>query len=171
MGCPEPYDAMFKNYEGTEYIVFDLIRFSKYVEQGYPIKYLITQLITHEFTHQCINLDYPYPNDMTYQEELSYVIFNEGIAHLLAYKNPVDGIDWESEEYSTYYANAKSKFMKALQENDRKKQLELLEQADSGPYWDKFGAIMGKIYFGLNLKSLPFIYRNGYKDIINRILS
>ena len=171
VGCPNPYDAMFRKYEGTEYIVFDLIRFSQYVEQGYPLEDLITQFITHEFTHQCIHQAYPYSIDMTYQEKLSYIIFNEGIAHLLAFKSSIDPIDWKSEPYNLHYENAKMKLTKALQETDRDHQLNLLNQADSGPYWDKFGAIVGKIYFGLNLEYLETLYQKGYKTIIVNILN
>lgn len=171
VGCPNPYDAMFKQYEGSEYIVFDLIRLSQYVKQGDTLENLIIQFITHEFTHQCIHRTYPYLINMSYLEKLSYIIFNEGIAHLLAFKNSIDFINWKNEPYSLYYENAKMKLIKALQETDKDYQLNLLNQADAGPYWDKFGAIVGKIYFGLNLECIETLYQNGYKTIIDDILN
>lgn len=169
VGCPEPYDAMFKEYEGTEYIVFDLIRLASYVEQGYSVEDLVTQLIIHEFTHQCINQIYPCSKEMTYEEKLNYIVFNEGMAHFLAFKSSIH-IDWESELYRIHYENVKSLLMKALQATSKDKQLEWLERADTGSYWNKFGAIAGKIYFGLHKDELFNIYKKGYKDICYRIL-
>lgn len=170
VGCPEPYDAIFLEHHDKQYIVFDLIRFSTYIEHGYDVQKLVKGLVTHEFIHFCIAKDYPMPNPITYEEQLSYIIFNEGFAHLLAFNECIEEVDWHSLEYNQYYINAKNTLMMALKEEDPKKQSILLEQADSGAYWDKFGAITGKLYLSKHLIDLGAIYQKGYKDMLNAIL-
>ena len=61
VGCPEPYDAMAMEYNGKQYIIFDLIRFSDYKDSGYDIELLVKQLITHETSHLCLHKKYPVP--------------------------------------------------------------------------------------------------------------
>ncbi|WP_455717303.1 hypothetical protein [Anaerosporobacter sp.] len=67
VGCPAPYDAMVREHDGREYIIFDLIRFLSYGKTGDDLLPMIIRLITHEITHICIHVDYPVATD-TYEK-------------------------------------------------------------------------------------------------------
>lgn len=170
VGCPSPYDAMFLTYKNKAYIVFDLIRLGEYLLEGYEIKDIVNQMITHEFAHQCINQNYKEPIGESYTQKLAYIVFNEGIAHLLAYRQNIEQIDWQDEVYIKHYESAISQLQEALLEKEEEEQTNYLIKADTGTYWSKFGAIAGKIYFANNMEKLTSLYHAGYERVLGNIV-
>lgn len=68
VGCLNPYDAMVREYDGNQYIIFDLIHLCNYKIQGYNIELVIKQLITHETSHLCLRKKYPVPSSNCFLE-------------------------------------------------------------------------------------------------------
>lgn len=159
VGCPSPYDAMVREYDGREYIIFDLVRFLEYEKEGEDILSVIRGMITHEITHICVHADYPILNK-TYIDKLSYITFDEGFAHLLAFKDNIYSYDF-SQMIALHYLESINKLKEALLEKDIIKQKEYLEYANCGGYWSKFAAISGKLYLASNLENLYEIYKAG----------
>lgn len=171
VGCPEVYDAMFMEHDNEEYIVFDLINISKYIEHGYNIDKIMKDLLTHELVHKCINERYQLSKELSYIEKLNYITFNEGIAHLLSYKDNIETYDFSLEFYTDKYNNAKEKLKEAFEEKDCEDQVRLLQEADvSEDYWSKYAAISGKIFLGRNIKDISNLYNDGWNNIIGKII-
>lgn len=166
VGCPSPYDAMVRKHDGKEYIIFDLIRFCDYKMQGYDIELLIRQLITHETSHLCLHKQYPLPSSDDYLEQLKYITFDEGFAHLLAFKDNIEKLDF-SAIINKYYNNSFIKLKEAMKERNLQKQKILLEQSNSGSYWDKFASISGKLFLANHLDEIQKIYINGIDNFIS----
>ena len=171
VGCPEMYDAMFIEYDNDDYIVFDLINLSKYIKHGYSINKIVTNLLTHEFVHRCINEKFPNDNERTFTEKLNYITFDEGFAHLLAYKENIKEYDFSTDFYKKKYEKAKLKLKEAIEEQDVEKKEILLQDANVGAYWDKYAAIAGKLYLAQHIDELDYIYNEGWHDIISDIMS
>ncbi len=169
VGCPDPYDAFVRKNKEKEYIIFDLLRFNVYRKLGYDIELAIRQMITHEFVHICLHNAYPQPTDATYVEALEYILFDEGFAHLLAFKEDVLGFDF-SEYIETKMYTVQSRFKQALLETDVHKQKMFLEEANAGSYWDKFAAISGKLYLAKNKDRLNELYGLGVKQLTAHIM-
>ena len=157
VGCPDPYDAMTLSHEGKEYMVYDLIRFLSY--QADPVS-LIRTLLTHEFAHICIHADYKREENFTYKEQLSYIAFDEGLAHLLAFKEQVETYHFE-EAMKEHFPKVSQMMTEALLETELEKQKEYLQKADCGAYWSKFAAIYGKLRMATQLEELKEIYDRG----------
>ena len=166
VGCPKPYDAMVIENGGKEYVIFDLIRFCDYSLQGYDIEMLIRQLITHETAHLCLHRKYPVPISDNFLEQLKYTTFDEGFAHLLAFKDNIRQFDF-STIIKEHYNQAIIKLHEAMKEDDCEKQKVLLEQSNSGPYWDKFAAISGKLFLASHLEDIQKIYNDGIDNFIS----
>lgn len=166
VGCPNPYDAMVREHNGKEYIIFDLIRFGNYEMQGCDIEQLIRQLITHETSHLCLHKKYPVPTADSYLEQLKYITFDEGFAHLLAYQDNVKDSD-HSAIINEHYEDAYGKLQEAMKQTDPQRQKELLEQSNSGSYWSKFASISGKLFLLAHIDGLHEIYDNGVDRFIS----
>jgi len=170
VGCPNPYDAMVRTYNNRQYVVFDLIRLTEYFKSGYKLDKLINQLLTHEFAHKCLAEDYKFNENLTYNEELNYITFDEGFAHLLAYKDNIESYNFFTSDYMDKYKSAKKMLEKAVNEKDLDKQKEFLYKANAGDYWEKFASISGKLYLGSNIEPILNIYKKGWQNIIYDIL-
>lgn len=166
VGCPNPYDAMVREYEGKQYIIFDLIRLSDYKDMGYDIDFIIKQLITHETSHLCLHKKYLVPTSSSFVEQLKYITFDEAFAHLLAFKDDVKKFDF-SEIINEHYYNVFLKLKEAIAENDIQKQNDLLIQSNSGRYWSKFAAISGKLFLASNIEEVQRLYNNGIDNFIS----
>ena len=165
VGCPDPYDAMVMEYGGRQYVIFDLIRLNNYVRLGYNIDSMINQLLTHEISHLCLREKYPVPNSTDYFENLKYIVFDEAFAHILSFNEDIRGYDF-TNIIKEHYSKSLSKLRSALNETDYDKQNELLIQANSGVYWDKFGAISGKLFLARNIEEIVNIYSKGIDNLI-----
>ena len=159
VGCPSPYDAMVREHNGREYVIFDLIRFMSYEKEGDDIVSLIIGMITHEISHTCIHADYPVI-DKIYEDKLTYIIFDEGFAHLLAFTDKINSYNFRPM-IEAHYQNSVRKLQRALSETNILKQKEYLEESNCGAYWDKFAAISGKLYLASNIGNLCDIYKDG----------
>lgn len=167
VGCPSPYDAMVREHNGREFIIFDLIRFMSYEKDGDDILSLITGMITHEIAHVCIHANYPVI-DNTYKDKLSYITFDEGFAHLLAFTNKINSYNF-IPMIEAHYENSVRKLQMALSETNTFRQKEYLEESNCGAYWNKFAAISGKLYLATNMDRLHDIYKDGPSNMISNI--
>lgn len=166
VGCPKPYDAMVREYDGKEYIIFDLIRFCDYSEQGYDIEMLVRQLLTHETAHFCLHKRYPIPTSNDFLEQLKYITFDESFSHLLSFKDNIRGFVF-STLIKEHYSQSKTKLQEAMKVVDLQKQETLLVQSNSGPYWDKFASISGKLFLASHLDDIEKIYNGGIDNFIS----
>lgn len=168
VGCPSPYDAMVREHDGREYVIFDLIRFMSYEKEGEDILSLIIGMITHEISHICIHADYPVI-DKIYKDKLSYITFNEGFAHILSFTDNINSYNF-SPMIQAHYQNSARKLQMALSETNVLRQEEYLEESNCGAYWNKFAAISGKLYLASNIDNLYRIYKDGPSAMILNIL-
>lgn len=169
VGCPSPYDAMVRVNEGKEYIIFDLIRFYDYNAKECDFDMLVRKLITHEASHLCLHMKYPVPTSENFIEQLKYIVFDESFAHLLSFKDNIRDIDWDTI-IKEYYNKSLTKLKEAMQEKDYHKQVVLLEQSNSGSYWDKFASISGKLFLANHLEIIEDIYNGGINNFITLML-
>lgn len=171
VGCPNPYDAMVREYNEEEYVILDLIRLGEYVKNGYNLENIMKQSLTHEFAHKCIGEKYRISDNLSYIEKLSYITFDEGFAHLLSYKENIENHDFNSEIYIEKFNKSKKVLAQSINEKEIIEQERLSLSANSGVYWDKFAAICGKLYLAKHINSLLEIYEKGWNDIIADILN
>lgn len=160
VGCPKPYDAMTREHDGIKYLIFDLVRFLEYKENGADICGVIHSMITHEFIHYCIHNDYSMSSEKSYVEKMANLVFDEGFAHLLSYNENIAKIDF-SLLIEEHYKTALEELERALEETDVKRQQSCLERADCGNFWEKYGAICGMLYLASKQKQLAEIYQAG----------
>lgn len=168
VGCPAPYDAMVREHDGKEYMIFDLIRLLDYQRAGEGAAALVRQMITHEASHVCLHADYP-PHPASYREKLGYIAFDEGFAHVLAFSDGIDACDF-GPMIREHYQNSVEQLRAALLETDPRRQERLLEASNCGPYWDKFAAISGKLYILSHLNRIYEIYQSGPSELLSNIL-
>ena len=160
VGCPAPYDAMTRDYNGETYIIFDLIRLLAYDEN---IDSAIITLITHELVHLCIKNDYDLNSD-DYETTLKNTVFDEGFAHLLSFGFDIREYDF-SKLVAIHYKPSLSKYQNALSEQHLATREIYLQEADSGDFYNKFAAISGMLYLAQNIKDLNNIYQNGVEAL------
>ena len=102
--------------------------------------------------------------------KVDYLVFDEGFAHFLADNSDIDPL-----EYSHYYCESIHQLSEALKEKAVARQNELLIAMNTNRnYWDKFGAISGKLFLKFSAKSdhtLQGIYAKGYRGFARRILA
>ncbi|MDO5410330.1 MAG: hypothetical protein Q4F21_07735 [Lachnospiraceae bacterium] len=168
VGCPSPFDAMVRQYNGREYMVFDLVRFLDYEQQGKDILSVIIGMITHETAHICIHADHSI-DTCGYQQQLSYITFDEGFAHLLAFTDQISKYDF-CKIIEMHYEGSLQKLKAALSEEDFDQQKKYLQQSNCGAYWDKFAAISGKLYLASHMDHLCEIYKAGPSAMIHNML-
>lgn len=159
VGCPAPYDAMVRNHQGTKYIIFDLTQLLQYQKDGMDISKILKGLITHEMIHVCIRKDYSCEHE-AYEDKLRFIAFDEGFAHLLSLRDEISRYDF-SEMLNKHYDTSKKKYNSALLETDKSIQEKNIVESNTGDYWNKFAAIVGKLYLAQNMDRLVEIYRSG----------
>lgn len=158
-GFPSPYDAVAEVApDGRVHIIFDVIQFTDYNLTEEQSKAAVRNLLTHEFVHVLMEKRFPGITHSFYSSEYTKVmdalIFNEGIAHLLSYKSrELDETDWEEQELQDIYIQSKRRLESALSEENMILQKKRLEEAVTGPYFEKFGAMCGMLYFAEKWKS------------------
>lgn len=168
VGCPKPYDAMIREYNEKDYIILDLVRLLDYHEDIFKV---IKKFFTHELIHVCIKADYPFDikNESNYKKILEYLVFDEGFAHLLSFKENICEFDF-NELIKTHYNKSVKRLKIALTEEELTKQIDYLNKANSGSYWNKFAAIVGKLYLANNLNDLSSIYKAGPRKMLENII-
>jgi hypothetical protein len=166
--APTMYDAMVREYKGVQYIVFNIMSFVEYKAHNHSIDSLIMDFLTHELIHVLIGVDYPF-DATTFTEKLDYIAFNEGFAHLLSYKeNIMEYIP--DKEYTLRYEKSLATLKDAISETSYDRQAELILQANSGKFWDKFAAIASMLYLMENRSQLKKIYQSGWRGYTQKII-
>lgn len=160
VGCPNPYDAMVREYEGEEYIIFDLVRLQNYSNNDYDVMDIVRKMVTHESVHSFLHSRYPLPKTNDYFELLKFITFDEGFAHLISYCDNVLEYDF-IEIIEKYYLQSLAKLKQAFSESDLVKQKELLLDSNCGSFWDKFAAISGMLFLVKNKVKIVELYENG----------
>lgn len=179
-GLPEPNDAsVIKSPAGNNVIILDLGCWTKYLGRT-DIKELIQNLFTHECCHICIQaynpiIDSDY-EDGSYLTKLNSLVFNEGLAHLLSFCKNIDSYDWNNSKISEVKSKSLLIIKEAVEETEMEKQNSYLYDAVFGNYYDKFGCMIGMLYFSdvyqkLGSQGLLTEYTNGHKNIISKILN
>lgn len=180
VGSPKPYDAMVRqDLKGSNCIIIDLIRISSYSEDINKLYEIIQNIITHEISHILIHNVYSYPNiSVSLYDSLKYIVFDEGIAHFLSFKNDVLSVDWYNNEMNEKRKISYNALLNALRNTDSFDKNKILEKSNTGPYWDKFAAISGLFaiidYYNSNGKSLDIfkhIFEKGPDILIDFIIS
>jgi hypothetical protein len=169
VGAPNPYDAMVRSEpDGKTAIIFDLYRMSTYHTD--ELEDLLIKMITHELAHVFIKQNYSYPkkNHENFMEILKLIMFDEGLAHLLSFRENVLNINWESNEYLKRKEKAYYRLRQVIQTFREHNQKELLIEATTGVYWEKYGAMSGMFSIvdylkknDMDLKSLDILYSKG----------
>lgn len=152
VGLPKGYDALaLQDEDGGPHIIYDMGNWLAY--QEHVISDVINNLLTHELSHICIQRSFPgimttYLSG-TYLEGLDAITFNEGFAHLLAFENKdISLVDWDHKKFNSVYSDASEKMQAALLEQNPSKQKKYIQMSMAGSYYEKFGAMVGMLYFG-----------------------
>lgn len=178
VGCPNPYDAMDRVCpEGEEVIIFDINRMLNYVDKLEDLIAIIKNLLTHEYAHTCVHNDYQIIDaSASFHDKLQYICFDEGFAHFLSFNESIRSINWLDNNMLEKKNNAFEQLKSALCSNENYE--ELLEEANAGTFWSKYGAISG--LFGIADKftesnnsndSLLEIYKRGPEEFLLDIFS
>lgn len=165
VGLPDPYDAMTLAHDGKEYMIFDLIRFGRRALEEENSSH---GLLTHELIHMCLHEKYPVPSGLSYLSNLDYITFDEGFAHSLPFPSDFKTFHFDDDLNQKYRA-ALFHLRAARAETDAAAQQRLLIRADTGKYWDKFGAISGKLYLLKHKDRLIDLYQAGWRGFSAKI--
>ena len=181
VGFPAPYDAVAETApDGKVHIVLDVVQFAAYDLTEEQSEAAIRNLLTHELVHVLMEKRFPGLADgfgsLEYTRIMDALVFNEGIAHLLSYKSrELDEIDWTDSKLQDIYVRSKQQLKAALSESNKDLQTKRLEEAVTGPYFEKYGAMSGMLYFAEKWKSngifgLEQELETGVDHFTNRIL-
>ncbi|MET1249982.1 hypothetical protein ABWW58_14475 [Sporolactobacillus sp. STCC-11] len=121
-------------------------------------------MMTHECAHLLLHQDYPTTYAKTSIEKLSYMLFDEGLAHTLATTRQLS-----NPELLDRKEDALHSYRQALHEQDPDRQHSLLINACSGPYWNKFACVAGMflwadLYSHSGLNGVIAAYKEGWQD-------
>ncbi|MFC2079395.1 hypothetical protein ACFLSZ_05405 [Candidatus Bipolaricaulota bacterium] len=169
VGAPEPYDAFVRFHDGKNAAIFDLYRFSTYSQNPADLVSIVRNLITHEFSHIRIHENHlEPPHDAPIEQVLRHILFNEGIAHFLAYDRDVSSVDWDTEDLLEKKRKAYSSLRHEFSTCSASNREDVLIRATSGKFWDKFAAVSGLfavadyyVQHQKNLESLTQLYLQG----------
>ncbi|OFZ56006.1 MAG: hypothetical protein A2428_08640 [Bdellovibrionales bacterium RIFOXYC1_FULL_54_43] len=139
-GIPSPYDAWCSLLDGTHTIFVNLSLWdvSRIQSKGRPV-------ILHEITHFLLRqLNRPEPK--TPEQQLQDIVFDEGIAHYVGYPGNRLSLGHDRISERQKAEQELSRALRALSTRSKLSQAEkaaLLRRANTGPYWEKYGAIAG----------------------------
>ncbi len=168
VGFPDPYEAMMlESPDGESVMVFDLIQFG---EESLEEDYSCHRVLTHELIHMCLHRDYPQPKNPTYRADMDYLVFDEGFAHALTYPADIGSFQFDAA-LEDRFRTARETLRSALAETDPDRQRELRTAADTGRYWNKFGAIAGKLFLLKHVGDIGAIYRSGWNGFARRVVA
>lgn len=180
VGSPDPYDAMVReDPESNNCIILDLIRVSSYSEDICKLSEIVSSFVTHEISHILTNNIYHYQaaEDSLF-DNLKHIVFDEGIAHFLSFKENILSIDWYSDEMNIRRKNSYRTLYNALKNDSDVNKNQLLEKSNSGLFWEKFGAISGLFgiidyYYlkGKDIKIFKYLFEKGPDLLIDFILN
>ncbi|MDO4753558.1 MAG: hypothetical protein Q4A41_01015 [Bacillota bacterium] len=164
---------MVREYEGKEYIIFDLVRFLDVKSQGHDPLRFAHSMMTHELSHICIHEAVPYLNPdaleiSPYRYDLSYLVFDEGFAHFLSLDEDAAQYDFRAMLDKNHKESLRL-LREAYRETDPVKQRKYLEEANSGSF--QFGSLCGLLYLAVCREKLAEIFREGPLHMMEGILN
>lgn len=164
IGSPEPYDAFVRSDdEGNKVMIFDVERLRGYYDF---IEKAVKILVNHELSHIKANKIYNFYNEgISNKEKLKQLLFDEGFAHYLTYSHLNDLND--QEKYLQYRSNSYEKLYDVIKSEITQ---EVLDEGNSGPFWDKYISISG--YFTIfdyiaDGGSAKYLFNKGYEYFWN----
>ena len=142
VGSPKPYDGVVReDQSGMRCIILDLVRLCTYADHLEELDFIAADFLTHELSHVLMSQKYPYSKHLPKVEVLKQLVFDEGIAHFLSYKEDVLSIDWHTDQMNNRRESVYQKLRYYLtQEYLKPKDF---SQANTGPFWDKYASIAG----------------------------
>jgi len=163
VGLRQPYDAIVRSHNGKEFVIFDLINIGNNADTS-----TINGLLLHEILHICLHEKYAYEDNVSFLDKMDYLVFDEGFAHALSYFEYFPDFKYDSLAEERYLKSLEL-LERALVETNGEKQEEYMMMANTGNYWEKFGAISGKMYLLKNMDKIVEIYNDGPKNFCKRI--
>lgn len=179
VGFPAPYDVVTEaDKAGKIHVMMDIFQLSQYNIPDHTITDILRNIITHEIVHLLIAKRHPniLKESQNYNERLDKIVFNEGFAHLLSYNScELEETDWNSNDLQELYRTSKTKLSLASAEKITEKQEIFLQQADTGTYKEKFGAMSAMLYLAhvwcrQGVAGLNYEMNIGFTNITKRIL-
>lgn len=142
-GSPKPYDGFVReDQSGMRCIILDLVRLCTYADRLEELDYIATDFLTHELAHVLISEKYPYYKHSPKVDVLKQLVFDEGIAHFLSYKEDVLSLDWHTEQMNNRRESVYQKLRYYLTQKNSLTQ-EAFLKANTGSFWDKYASISG----------------------------
>ena len=141
-GSPKPYDGVVReDQSGMRCIILDLVRLCTYADYLEELDFIAADFLTHELSHVLMSQKYPYSKHQLEVEVLKQLVFDEGIAHFLSYKEDVLSIDWHTDQMNNRRESVYQKLHYYLQQEYLTPKA--FSQANTGPFWDKYASISG----------------------------
>ena len=162
-GVPSPYDAWTASHNGIHTIFFNLDEWPEGQLQKSG-----SAVLNHEVTHILLKPLLRRPKASNFIEQLDYIVINEGVAHFVGYPKDRNSLlsnrKSECEKAELELKSAKQK----LEDSriDRSVKAELLKRSNTGPFWEKYGAMSGmcraaKIYSTQGVAALTNSIKSG----------
>ena len=141
-GSPKPYDGVVReDQSGMRCIILDLVRLCTYADYLEELDFIAADFLTHELSHVLMSQKYPYSKHQLEVEVLKQLVFDEGIAHFLSYKEDVLSIDWHTDQMNNRRESVYQKLHYYLKQEYLTPKA--FSQANTGPFWDKYASISG----------------------------
>ncbi|MBS1968899.1 MAG: hypothetical protein JSU04_01250 [Bdellovibrionales bacterium] len=140
-GVPAPYDAWTAILGEKPVMLFNLSEWSKEEISRYGLPILL-----HEVSHGLLAAPLKTHEELeSYPEALEKIVIDEGIAHFIGFPGVrADLLEKHLDKWAASEAllkKAEQKLAASYVDEDEKE--ELLFKANTGVYWEKFGAISG----------------------------
>lgn len=143
-GIAAPYDAWTVSIDNQPILFFNLSEWTveELFSQGQAV-------IIHEVTHALLAPFLKNFEIKNHLDQLDRTIFDEGLAHFLGFPGDRFSLLERYQEKWTHSEIALQNAIESLRSIDVSKDEkdELLKKSNTGPYWDKYGAICGMFRF------------------------
>lgn len=141
-GAPKPYDGVVReDQSGMRCIILDLVRLCTYADTLEELDFIAADFLTHELSHVLMSQKYPYKRHQASVEVLKQLVFDEGIAHFLSYKENVLSFNWHTEKMNMRRETVYQKLRYYLTQGTLT--YEDFVKANTGSFWDKYASISG----------------------------
>ncbi len=161
-GVPAPYDAWTVSIDGKPVVFFNLSEWTieELNKQGLPV-------IVHEVTHALLEPFLIEFKNLGRQSILERIVLDEGMAHFLGFPGDRSTLLNKYPEKWILSEEKLDKAIKILKSNQftEEEKEDLFLKSNTGPYWEKYGAISGmfrvaKIYSSLGTNGLIKVIKN-----------
>lgn len=142
-GSPKPYDGVVReDQSGMRCIILDLVRLCTYADSLEELDFIAADFLTHELSHVLMSQRYPYSKHLPKVNVLKQLVFDEGIAHFLSYKEDVLSLDWHTDKMNNRRESVYQKLRYYLTQ-EYALTPEAFSKANTGSFWDKYASISG----------------------------